>query len=305
MRRMRMVLIVCAVLSALAVQCLAVAPSVEKIGKNAKIDWTNLVYVATGEGAIPSRKEEPNRARARLKAKDYATAAALANLLMAVQGTTVSYDSVGKDYMANTTVRQKIEGFVNNAKVTRTWDEKYEGDTIVVVEVRAPMFSNGGPGNVFVQEEAGERASAEPAAAVTVVSKPDRSVNVLPKAAAPSVSKPYTGLIIDCRGYKLDRCMSPKIRTSDGDEVWGTVKADPDTVIERGIVSYTTNLIDARKNPRAGANPLVIRATGRAGGRFYSDPVISDADAELLIAEDAKGGFLDKFNVVFIKDPAL
>lgn len=292
-------------LSALVVSCLAATPSVEKIGRNAKIDWTNHWYVATGEGAIPSKKEEPNRARARLKAKDYAKAAALANLLMAVQGTTVSYDSIGKDYMANTTVRQKIEGFVNNATVTKTWDEKYEGDTIVVVEVRAPMFSNGGPGDVFVSEEAQGAASA-PETQVTVVTRPDRPSGIAAKpAAVPTPAKPYTGLIVDCRGYKLDRCMSPKIRTADGDEVWGTVKADPDMVIERGIVSYVTSMVDARKNPRAGANPLVIRATGRAGGRFFSDPVVSDADAELLISADARGRFLDRFNVIFIKDPAL
>lgn len=290
------------VLLVAAAQCVG-APSVQNVGKDAKIDWTNLVYIATGEGAMPSAKECPNRARARLMAKDYAKMAALANLLMAIEGTTISYESTGKDYMADTTIRQKIEGFVKNATVTKVSDQKSEGDTIVIVEVRAPMFSNNGPGSVFLSQQ----ESRVPASALKVVTKPDKAFipGRMPAFGESKPLKPYTGLIINCIGYNIDRCMSPKIRTNDGGEVWGTVQADPDMLIERGIVSYATSMKEAKKNPRAGANPLVIRATGRAGGRFYSDPVISDKDATLLFAENAKSGFLSKFNVVFVKDPVL
>lgn len=70
----------------------------------------------------------------------------------------------------------------------------------------------------------------------------------------------------------------------------------------RACRSYATTLKDAEANQRCGGNPLIIRAIGRAGGKFYSDPVISDADAQLLLAENAKSGFLDSFNVIFIKD---
>ena len=106
------------------------------------------------EQAMPSAAEQPNRARAKLMAKDYAKMDAIANLKMAIEGTTISYESTGKDYMADTTISQKIEGFVNNVQITKYWDEKVEGDTIVVVEVRAPMFSATGPGPVFIQEQA-------------------------------------------------------------------------------------------------------------------------------------------------------
>lgn len=116
---------------------------------------------------------------------------------------------------------------------------------------------------------------------------------------------PYTSVIIDASGFGLDRCMSPKIRRTDGNEVWGTVKVDLDYVEERGIVGYARTLEEARKCDRSGSNPMIIKAIGRAGGNFRSDPVLTDADADLLMAENKHGKFLEKFNVIFIKDGRL
>lgn len=144
-------------------------------------------------------------------------------------------------------------------------------------------------------------------AALPVVSAP----STVPAPAAvvalkPSEpGKPYTSVIIDATGVGLDRCMSPKIRKSDGSEVWGTMSVDIDFVEDHGIVGYAKDMGEALKCPRSGANPLVIKAIGRAGGNFKSDPIISNADAAFLLAENAKGGFLEKFNVIFIKDGKL
>ena len=99
--------------------------------------------------------------------------------------------------------------------------------------------------------------------------------------------------------------MSPKIRKLDGREVWGTVNVDIDFIEEVGIVGYCRTMEEAKKSSRCGSNPLIIKAIDRAGGKFYSDPVISDPDAALLLAEDAKSGFLKKYNVIFIKDGRL
>ena len=300
------------------------SPSIQQINPNAKIDWTNHLYVATGQGAIPSAQEVPNRARARLKAEGYARAAAIANLLMAIKGTTISYEAIGKDYMADETIRHRIEGFVNNVEVVSTEELMYEGDKIIKVKVRAPMFGENAPGSVLLEEMV-ERDQQETTEAIAdsnvrVILKPDakpvktpESTNKPAQETATTSSSieilastgPYTSLIIDCTGYKLDRCMSPKIRRADGSEVWGTVKADYDFVEDCGIVVYATSLAEAKKNSRSGSNPLVLKATGRAGGKFYSDPVITNADADLLLAKNAQSGFLDKYNVIFVKDGRL
>ncbi|MDH7600981.1 MAG: hypothetical protein QHI38_02430 [Armatimonadota bacterium] len=287
-------------------------PSLEKIGGNAKIDWTNLVYVATGEGAMPPPSEEKNRAKAYLKAKEYAKMAAIANLYMAIEGTTINYEALGRDFMADPVIKQRIEGFVRNVNITKTWREQVEGGTVVVVEVRAPMFADEGPGQVFLGAAA-QSMGAEPdqsdQSKVNVILKPERiskaASSALPVSPDTSKMGSYTSLIIDATGLKLKRCMSPHIRRRDGSEVWGTVRSDPDFVLDKGIVSYATSMAAAKANPRAGSNPLVVRAIGVAGNKFYSDPVVSDDDARLILEANRESRFLDNFNVIFIKDSAL
>ncbi len=308
-----------------AVRPVAAEPSVQQLDGFAKIDWTHHVYVATGEGAMPSSEEEPNRARAYLKARGYARMAAIANLLMAIEGTAISYEASGKDYMADETIRQRVEGFVNNVELVSERRKQVEGHTVVIAEVRVPMFGANAPGSIFLKKMAEDHKAlaasesqpptegAQPG--VEVVLQPDAKPTAesviacaadSPASAKPSApGTPYTSLIVDTTGYKLDRCMSPKIRRADGSEVWGTVKADYDFIQEEGIVVYATSLEAAKKSHRCGSNPLIITAIGRAGGKFHSDAVISDEDAELLTSENAKSKFLDKCNVIFVKDGRL
>lgn len=276
-------------------------PSVQRLSDDAKIDWTNLVYIATGEGAVPTPQEEPNRARALLKAKDYAKMEAISNLLMAVEGTTISYDSIGRDYMADTTIRQRIEGKVRSVEVTKTTERVVEGDKIITVEVRAKMFGNEGVAGILLSQNSESVSKSTPKVSL----KPDYSDSKNRGIIIPASSGPYTSVIIDTTGYKIDRCISPKIRKTDGTEVWGTVKVDPDVAIEKGIAAYATNMDEAKLVSRCGSNPLIIKAIGRAGDRFSSDPVISNNDADLILDENAKSGFLDKLNVIIIKDGRL
>lgn len=140
-----------------------------------------------------------------------------------------------------------------------------------------------------------------------VVAWCDTATTAQPTASAkPSdAGHPYTSVIVDATGLGMDRCMSPKIRRSNGNEVWGTVKVDIDFVEDHGIVGYALTMADAKKCDRCGSNPMIITAVGLGGGAFKSDPVISDADADLLLEENKKGSFLDKFNVIFVKDGKL
>ena len=123
-----------------------------------------------------------------------------------------------------------------------------------------------------------------------------------PAGSGPAQVGPFTSLVVDTLGLKVDRAMSPKIRRADGSEVWGTVKVDYDFVADHGVVVYARSVEDAKKNARAGANPLVVKAIDRAGGEFHCDAVINDADAKLILDENAKTKFLDGYKVVFVVD---
>ncbi|MCL5104665.1 MAG: hypothetical protein M1133_11220 [Armatimonadetes bacterium] len=338
---------------------------VEKV-KGGYIDWGKEMYYASGEGAMPPASEEPNRARALLKAKGYARMQAIANLLMAVEGTPISYEAFGKDYMAQSEVlKQKIEGFVKNVEVIKMEKAKIEGQTVVRVIVGTHMYGNMTPGNALLSslaEEVGDtgdrmaEATAEKsmpklepvapanlkvevkiettvkatpktqpkvepkiapkvepkvepkeeqksATMVIAEEKPEVKAEVVKSVALSEVS--YTSVIVDTTGFKVSRAMSPKIRTKDGGEVWGTLKMDPDVVQDRGPVAYARSLGDAKKCPRAGSSPLLINAIGRAGGARMCDVVLSDDDAaKLRDANDAsKPPFLDQMAVVFVVDP--
>jgi len=341
-------------------------PLVENV-KGGQIDWGAEMMYASGEGSMPSPDQEPNRARAYLKAKEYAKMSAIANLLMLIEGTSISYSATGRDFMAqDVALRQTIEGYVRNVNVVRTVTRKEEGDTIVKVTVGTRIYGKDTPGQALLAklsqvelsepepppvrlEIKGEQpktvqpevkpvepkpaaeepppAPPEPAKVVepsppaaeqpkesepTPEEKPKEPEppKPAPVAVASTVEKtvkgePHTSVIIDTLAYNVQRAMSPKIRSQSGDEVWGTFRMDPDEIQDHGPVAYARSLADAKKCSRAGSNPLILKAIGRAGGTRMCDVVLSDEDVALLKACDraSSPSFLAEKRVVFVVDP--
>lgn len=134
----------------------------------------------------------------------------------------------------------------------------------------------------------------------------DESAAKSEASAAPSQpGKPYTSVIVDATGLELDRSITPKLVRFDEKVVWGESQVITDFAIEHGVVAYVHTLDEAKQNSRAGQNPLVIKAKSSGGGLIVSDLTLSDADADLLLAEDKIGQFLGKFNVIFVQDKSL
>ncbi len=196
-----------------------------------------------------------------------------------------------------------ISATAENGVETNVQTSKSGDATIVTVTVAlkpatesstpaSPGASGNGPGKPIKNEVV---------APVPVNLSPANTASARPSEPG----KFYTSVIIDTTGLQIDRCMSPKIRRPDGKEVWGTVKVDYNFVEDVGIVAYARSMNEALACPRCGSNPMIIRAIDRLGGNFKSDPVISYPDAELLLSEAKKGRFLEKFNVIFIKDGRL
>jgi len=92
-------------------------------------------------------------------------------------------------------------------------------------------------------------------------------------------STTYTGIVIDCRDFDLKPCLFPSIYNDMLEEVYSVSFADQNSIINRGLVLYTTR--DLYKNPRIGQNPLRIQAIdiiGKAG----TDIKISGPDARRI-----------------------
>ncbi len=269
---------------------------VEKIGDKGKIDWQYGVIYGKGVGAIPTN--EPNKAKAYLKARRYAVMTALENLLMVTDRVRVDATAYAEDFeVQNERIRTEVRGFVKGAEVINERTITLNGAPAVEVTMAVRMYGEEGLSRLLVPEIAAQ--SARPSAPLPVVTKP------VSAPAPPVTSAPgnlYTSVIIDARGLGIRPAMSPKVRRSDGSEVWGTVNASHDFVIEQGIVAYAKTLEEAKANKRAGSNPLILRAIGYAKTPGRCDPVLSDNDVRLLLTANEASGFLNEYRVIFVID---
>jgi hypothetical protein len=296
------------------------ANDVQCVGKQGRIDWTKGVLYATGLGAMSKR--EPNQAKAYLRARGFAKLDALRNLLMVVDHVRIDSHTVGADYeTVSDEIKAEVQGIVRGAQVVSERTIPINGSTMIEVTVATAMYGDQGIANVFVPESARRadenrpdaRDEEEPTpqprrpepevepAPITPPTLPNRDDN---DNDAPDTDGIYTSVIIDTRGYHIERSMCPKILRQDGSEVWGTVKVDPNFVLDQGIVVYARSMEEARRIDRVGSRPLILHATARGGGRFPSDAILSDEDADRLLSANQHSRFLSKFKVIFVVDPA-
>lgn len=277
---------------------------IERVTERGRIDWTNGSLYATGLGAVS--RTETNDAKAYLKARAFAKLDALRNLLMVIEHVHIDSHTVGADFEAQSdVVRAEVRGIVKGAQVVSEREIRKGRDTMVEVTVNTHMYGDQGIARAFLPEaiERQQERAPDPDPVPAPV-EPPSDYHVRPDVdVAPPSGAPYTSVIIDTRGYKVERCMSPKILRQDGSEVWGTVKVDPDYVLEHGIVIYAHNIEQARALDRAGRNPLILRACGTANTAIPSDAVLSASDSARLMSLNARDGFMDKFHVIFVVDP--
>ncbi len=138
-------------------------------------------------------------------------------------------------------------------------------------------------------------APAVPVPAVPVPSLPSVQLPQPPVGSQGAIGG-FTGLVVDCRGLGLKPVMSPVIKNAEGTPIYGHKNLDYDKVVAQGMAAYTT---DPEKLPRAGSNPLVVKAVSL--DNHNGNPVISVADANRVLLENGKSAFLDNLQVVFLR----
>lgn len=118
----------------------------------------------------------------------------------------------------------------------------------------------------------------------------------------------YTGLVIDARGIKVGRSMSPRIYDVKGKEIYGpTILGRENHTLEEyiilGVVEYIrdngTDLKEQLKSSRAGSKPLIVKAMG-VQGEFNDNIVVSEEDGNLILKEDELSKFLEDMAVVIV-----
>lgn len=253
------------------------------------VDWTENKVTAIGTGVAPSNAL--NAAQARMLARRAAIVDGYRNLAETVKGVNIDGETtIEMNMVTNDTVTSKVTAFIQGARIV---SERATADGGYEVTLEVPMFgvSNSLAGAVMQKPAEKEAFPAVSSLAGSLASDPTAY-------ASATVQKEgnYTGLIVDCRGLGLQPVMSPVIKNASLQPIYGYKNLDYDVVVAKGMAGYAT---DMSKASRAGARPLVVKPVRLDG--HNANPVLSNADADKVLVENAATHFLDQTNVVFLR----
>ena len=305
----------------------------------AGVDWNEAKITVQGTGVAPPNAVNP--AQARMLAKRAAVVDGYRQLAEAVQGVNVDAETTVENMMVTSDViHTRVSAMVKGARIvseevlpgggyqvtmevgifgvsnsvaqavlTKPPVQEPFPQPVASVAPAAPVVSV----NVSVNANVGTVAPAlppTPTVSVPAVAAPPVSqAPAVPAPVAPSVQAPqpavpssqaaiggFTGLVVDCRGLGLKPVMSPVIKNAEGTPIYGYKNLDYDRVVSEGMAAYTSN---PEKLTRAGSNPLVVKAVSL--DNHNGNPVISVADANRVLMENGKSGFLENLKVVFLR----
>jgi len=110
----------------------------------------------------------------------------------------------------------------------------------------------------------------------------------------------YTGLVIDAKNLGVEPGMSPKVYDNKGNEVYGTMYIDPETIAEKGIAQYAGSVQEAIDCGAVGKNPLVIKASAKGSNPQQTDVIVSEQDAKKIYDANAEADFFSDFKIAII-----
>ena len=238
-----------------------------------EVDWSSQNITVTGFGAPPAHAV--NRGSARAMTRRAAVVDAYRQLAEAIQGVNVTGETTVENAMTTSDIVQtKVNAVIHGAKIV---SERATGDGYEVT-MTIPMFGSGSLASAVLPEKT---QAAEP---------------FMPATSMTQAEGNYTGVIIDCRGLGLNPVMSPVILNANHMPIYGYKNLDYDFVVKYGMAGYSHGYSTVM---RAGAHPLIIKAQELLN--HGANPVISNADADKLLAENAATHFLEDTRVVFMR----
>ncbi|MBR4904589.1 MAG: hypothetical protein IKZ53_07935 [Selenomonadaceae bacterium] len=246
-------------------------------------DWGKGVIRVVGSG-VGKAKYKNNPGQYRLTAHQAARMDAQRQLVEYVEGVQVTADASMSDMaLEYDAVRTHTQGLVKNA-----------------VEVGTPTYISDGVCEVTMELHLyGGRGSVAEVAFLPFKDEP-KIPFMQPSTNVTQTTVNYTGLIVDCKGLgNLNPVMSPVIKNADKQKIYGHENLDYDQIVVSGMASYADNASDEISRSRAGNNPLVVKATGLAD--LNATPIVSNADADKILAANQHDGFLNNCAVVFVR----
>ncbi len=173
------------------------------------------------------------------------------------------------------TINAKVTAALRGAKVTSV-NREVDGSFHAIV--RLPLYGSG-------------------QSLAAAVLKENTVVEDYPKPKFTNIRSEinYTGLIIDCRGLKLEQAITPLIKSNDGTEIYAYKNVGYQATVESGMVEYSSSM----DSPRAGEMPLIVKALKISGS---CDVIISSENADKILAANSSAKFLEHRLVVLVGD---
>ena len=244
-----------------------------------------------------------SEAQSRLMARRAAIADAQRNLAEQIAGVQVDSETTVQNLqISSDVVKTRVSALLKGAKVV---SESYEDGAYHII-MALPLYGatnslasavlpqttqrESFPATILPEPDEPQYTPTQPET-TTVTTTTTRTTTITNRQ-----SGTYTGIIVDCTGLGLRTAMSPVIKTTAGEKIYGYKNLDSKKVIKNGMAGYA-NGYDGNVS-RAGSNPLVVKAVGVD---HYFNPVVNVADAKIILEENGYTHFLDNCAVVFIR----
>lgn len=244
-----------------------------------------------------------SEAQARLMARRAAIADAQRNLAEQIAGVQVDSETTVQNLqVASDVIKTRVSALLKGAKIISESAE--DGAYHVVMALPLYGVNNSLASAVLPQisrrESFPTTIAPEPDEPLYTPTQPETTTVTTTTTRTTTItnrqSGTYTGIIVDCTGLGLRSAMSPVIKTTAGEPIYGYKNLDSKKVIKNGMAGYANGF--GGNVSRAGSNPLVVKAVGVD---HYFNPVVNVADAKIILEENGYTHFLDNCAVVFIK----
>lgn len=249
----------------------------------ARLKWDDG-YIEVQAGATADKALAFNKTHERSLALDAARQLGYFKLAEIVEGVAIDGVTVVKNAMvADQTVRATVQARIKGAVIVSETVKDLPDGSVWAEVVMGLRLRGGGS----VTDSVAGWSAARPAD--TFQADPSFRVN-----------DTYTGLVVEASDAGFSPALAPRLLEEGTQKVvFGPGTVQLASLSQVGPVGYAVTMSDARRSGRVGANPLIVRALGAAGGR-KGDLLLSKKDAERVLAADRAGTFLGRAAVVIV-----